>query len=164
MNKSVGGCIIAGPLSDCRNLIETGWATPRSLIASHKARLATSLAYGLSAAWHRPAKICRYCSTARVPKGNSASKRASVAVVSVPTVCSWRSCQSPFYPMRRPTKQTLARPNTQAATLYRKLGCNPGCKRAREWLGPPRPAEEVGGQNSFAQRGRNMPRKFAVKF
>ena len=118
MNKSVGGCIIAGPLSDCRNLIETGWATPRSLIASHKARLATSLAYGLSAAWHRPAKICRYCSTARVPKGNSASKRASVAVVSVPTVCSWRSCQSPFYPMRRPTKQTLARPNTQAGRRF----------------------------------------------
>ena len=65
-----------------------------------------------------------------------------------------------------PPDQTNTRTTkyTSGATLYRKLGCNPGCKRAREWLGPPRPAEEVGGQNSFAQRGRNMPRKFAVKF
>src|SRR5262249_15572788 len=47
-------------------------------------------------------------------KGELRQQKGSVAVVSVPTVCSWRSCQSPFYPMRRPTKQTLARPNTQA--------------------------------------------------
>src|SRR5262249_52455550 len=40
---------------------------------------------------YRAAKICRYCSTARVPKGNSASKTASVAVVSVPTAKNFPS-------------------------------------------------------------------------
>src|SRR5215831_13143498 len=97
MNKSVGGRppILAGPLSDCRNLIATEWATTRLLIASHKAWLATSLAKGLPAArqreTYRAAKICQYCSTARVPKGNSASKTASVAVVSVPTAKNFPS-------------------------------------------------------------------------